>query len=262
MRRQIEFVNKGQRIFGILHYPEGTTAPVPGVVLFHGFTGTKVESHRLFVKMAEYLASLGLAALRFDFRGSGDSEGNFEDTTVSEEISDALVAVDVLAQQPGIDQTRIGVIGLSLGGAVAACTTRRHPMISATVLWSAVADFQETSISNNVRANAIPIVEIDGRRCYDFGGNLVGEEFFADLSLHDPPRELAQSSAKVLIIHGDQDQTVPASHSQTYLKALEQAGKAATLKIIPGASHTYTSYHHEQEVINLTGQWLQKTLGA
>jgi len=70
MERLIAFRNQGQRLYGMLHRPEGV-AIAPAVVLCHGFTGQRIESHRLFVKMARDLAAHGIAALRFDFRGSG-----------------------------------------------------------------------------------------------------------------------------------------------------------------------------------------------
>ena len=75
--RPIVFYNKGQQLNGILHSPVACAALCPAVVFFHGFTGTKVEPHRIFVKTARELAAIGFYALRFDFRGSGDSEGIF-----------------------------------------------------------------------------------------------------------------------------------------------------------------------------------------
>ncbi|MDD4517420.1 MAG: alpha/beta fold hydrolase [Limnochordia bacterium] len=260
MRKQVQFANEGQTIFGILHYPEDTTGPVPGVLILHGFTGTKVEPHRVFVKMAERLVSLGIAALRFDFRGSGDSEGDFADMTLTEEISDAVVAVDYLADYPGIDSTKMGLIGLSLGGAVSACTAKLRPNLSAVVLWSAVADLMKTAIGDNVKALGVPMVEVAGRTLYDFGGNLVGMEFIEDLSNHNPPEELAGSNADVLVIHGDHDPTVPVSHSEIYRSAVAGSGGNIKVKIISGADHTYNSYHHEKELIDTTGEWLAQKL--
>ena len=97
METPVTFDCKGQQIVGMLHLPEGR-GRVPAALLMHGFTGTKVESHRLFVKISRALAEHGIASLRFDYRGSGDSAGDFEEMTIRSEIADALEAVRFLAR--------------------------------------------------------------------------------------------------------------------------------------------------------------------
>lgn len=54
--------------------------------------GQKLEPHRLFVRMAEALAQAGYVSLRFDFRGSGNSDGDLADMTLAGELDDALAA--------------------------------------------------------------------------------------------------------------------------------------------------------------------------
>lgn len=143
-REPISFVNEGQKLIGVLHRPvEAYRDKIPAVVFFHGFTGTKVERHRIFVKAAEALAREGIAALRFDFRGSGDSEGDFEDMTLPGEISDARVSLDYVSGVPGVDGNNIGILGLSMGGAVAASVSD-DPRVRSVVMWSAVADLERT----------------------------------------------------------------------------------------------------------------------
>ena len=104
---------------GMLHLPE-EKGPFPAVAIYHGFTGTKVEPHRLFVKMSRALVQKGIAGTLWIFRGSGDSEGDFADMTVSGEIADAIRVLDFLQEQPEVDGERLGVLGLSMGGAIAA----------------------------------------------------------------------------------------------------------------------------------------------
>ena len=71
----------------MIHRPERARARRggPGVVLFHGFTGDRMESHWLFVKCSRALARAGIASLRFDFYGSGESEGEFSEVTLQGE---------------------------------------------------------------------------------------------------------------------------------------------------------------------------------
>ena len=144
----------------------------------HGFTGQKVEAHRIFVKTAEALAAQGYLALRFDFRGSGDSEGAFEEMTFEGEVSDAVRAVDYLLAEEPVDPERIGVVGLSMGGAVAACLSGRDERIKATVLWAAVADFEVLGAPD--RWNDSPwMPEFES---WDIGGLLVSRRFIQALA--------------------------------------------------------------------------------
>ncbi len=137
METQVSFLSGGEQIFGVLHVPEVT--PAAGIIMCHGFTGSKSEAHRLFVVAARDFCGHGLAVLRFDFRGSGDSAGEFSDMTIHREIEDAQAAFDFLAARPEVDSGRLGVLGLSLGGCVSACLSGQETRIKALVLWAAVA---------------------------------------------------------------------------------------------------------------------------
>ncbi|KLU63127.1 hypothetical protein CEB3_c04770 [Peptococcaceae bacterium CEB3] len=58
------------------HFPtDMSDEEIPAVILFHGFTGTKLEPHRLLLKISHALEKLGFASFRFDFLGSGESDG-------------------------------------------------------------------------------------------------------------------------------------------------------------------------------------------
>ena len=96
--RPLVFTNKrGQRLFGVLHLP-ASKERVPVVVMAHGFTDDKTGDNRLFVKFARVASRHGLAVLRFDFAGSGDSEGDFSQVTINSELDDLLSAVDYVEE--------------------------------------------------------------------------------------------------------------------------------------------------------------------
>src|SRR5947208_9086564 len=121
----VEFQNrKGQRLRGVVHLPGEAAARSPGVVFFHGFTGSRMEVHWMFVKCARALSRAGIASLRFDFAGSGESEGEFARASLQSEIDDAHDAVAFFGQHGGIDAARLGLCGLSLGGSIAATTAQ------------------------------------------------------------------------------------------------------------------------------------------
>ena len=253
MERPITFVNGGQQIVGILHIPS-TNDPVPGVVLCHGFTGNKAESHFVFTKLARALCDAGIAALRFDFRGSGDSEGTFEEMTVSGEIGDALIALDELAAQPFVDNEALGIMGLSLGGCVAASAAGRSHRVKSTVLWAPVHDPAPIFTRRAEPGTEFPL---------EFsGGMLLGKCFADDVHNVKPLKEIRDTSGPVLVLHGDNDETLPVEGSEAYVTALEGTGIPCMREVIPGGDHTFASVAHEKIVIERTVAWFSEHLKA
>lgn len=259
MRYPITFKNQGELLIGVVHRPDEDrdvrAAARPGVVILHGFTGHKIGSHRMFVKMAERLASMGMVALRFDFRGSGDSEGNFEDMTFGGELSDALLALNYMLGHEGVDPKRLGVLGLSMGGALAACVTGRSGKVRSTALWSAVADLNLFQyVAKDITDEHGPI------ETYDLQGNLVGRAFIDELGSYVPYEEVADGRTPVLVVHGTADELVPLSHAHQFADALKAAGNPYKLHIIEGADHTYNAHPWEIELIDVTAAWFEQTL--
>lgn len=76
MEETVEFACAGKRLFGVLHVPEGEDAP-PVVLMVTGGPQTRVGSHRFYVQLSRHLCARGVASLRFDYEGLGDSEGGF-----------------------------------------------------------------------------------------------------------------------------------------------------------------------------------------
>jgi uncharacterized protein len=247
---QAQFASQGQAIFGVLHTPEAT--PAPGLIMCHGFTGDKSESHRLFVNAARDFAAHGLAVLRFDFRGSGDSAGEFRDMTIATEIDDAQAALDFLASRPEVDPSRLGVLGLSLGGCVAACLAGREPeRVKALVLWAAVAHTKETF------ARVLPPFE--GAEVLDLSGWGLGRAFLDDARRRRPLEEVARYPGEALIVHGGEDQTVPVSDAQDYQ---EVVGARSRVVIVGGADHTFSHFDWKGQAIAASRDFLMAKLAG
>lgn len=254
METTITFKSQGMQVVGVLHMPDRRKGKVPAVVLFHGFTGTKVEPHRIFVKQARALARAGIAALRFDFRGSGDSEGEFSNMTLSGELKDARAALAFIRSRPGIDTSRIGVLGLSFGGAVASLLLGNDRDICAAALWAPVGHPSEMS---QHRYTAKVERQLKQMGCVDYGGSAVGKCFFDDIGKHQPIKAIVKTRAPVLLIHGSEDQTVPPKTTRDYEVALKKARCAVVRHVVPGADHTFNSLPWEVQVLALTLEWFR-----
>ena len=120
----VEFDNPeaGIRLAGTLTIPAGD-GPHPAVVLISG-SGPQdrdetVFGHRPFLVLADYLTRRGIAVLRCDDRGIGESTGDFAVATTPDFASDALAAVAFLRNRPELDHGRTGLAGHSEGAIVA-----------------------------------------------------------------------------------------------------------------------------------------------
>ncbi len=257
MERPVLFFNHGQQLNGILHSPMARESLCPAVVFFHGFTGTKVEPHRIFVKTARELAAIGVYALRFDFRGSGDSAGDFSEMTIGGEVSDALKSIDVLSAMPGVDPARIGVLGLSMGGCVAACVSGRDRRVKSTVMWAPFSDDPPERKQERMARAAETPTEAELAQA---NANVVGDAFYAELPDIAPSVEIQTFEGALLVIHGSGDNVVPVSHGQRYYELMAEREAPTALEIIADADHTFNTVGWEQAVITASVDWFQRTL--
>jgi dipeptidyl aminopeptidase/acylaminoacyl peptidase len=122
MQTPVTFDSDGLKLSGVLHRPDGMKPGEkrPAFLVLHGFGTSKNGGTPIII--SEMLEEWGYVALRFDFRGCGDSEGEHARVLCMDQVSDTSNAVTWLAQQDGVDPDRIGAIGHSFGAAVAVYT--------------------------------------------------------------------------------------------------------------------------------------------
>jgi alpha-beta hydrolase superfamily lysophospholipase len=111
--KSVAFYSEGIRLAGVLTVPSGA-GPHPGVVLCHGFTGIK---ELILPYYARRFVEAGFAALAFDYRGFGESEGPRGRLIPLEQVIDIRNAITFMEAQPEVDAVRIGLWGTSFGGA-------------------------------------------------------------------------------------------------------------------------------------------------
>jgi hypothetical protein len=115
--RRVTFPSGDLTLEGVLHVPDAT--PAPGAVVCHPHPqhGGDMENN-VVTAACRALAERGFAALRFNFRGTGASDGVFDDGRG--ERDDVAAALNYLASLPGVDAKRVGLIGYSFGAMMAA----------------------------------------------------------------------------------------------------------------------------------------------
>lgn len=126
----------------MVELPDGASPahPVPGVVLCQGLSGVK---HLVLPQIASRLAAEGLASIRFDYAGYGESDGERGWIDPRARSDDALSALAFLASHEAVDTSRIGVYGHSYGGPVAIAVAAQQARIRAVVSVSGPGDGAE-----------------------------------------------------------------------------------------------------------------------
>ncbi|WP_286181370.1 alpha/beta fold hydrolase [Rhizobium sp. ICMP 5592] len=215
---KVSFSVDGQKVIGTLStIDDNPKAPV--VVMFHGFGGSRDElaikdtKDGVFSHSARLLAESGYASLRIDFRGSGESDGKWADTTFSGQIKDGIAAVDWLKASDKVDGSRISILGWSQGGLVGAHVARARPDVKSVTLWAPVVTplytYGNVLGADNVAKGLTspPDTEITARLPWGVDTTLKAS-FFKEMPTTSTIAAIAHYPGPLQVIVGSKDTTV------------------------------------------------------
>ena len=242
--------NEGQKIFGVLHRPL-TNALSPLVIFCHGLAGHKSGSFRSYVALAQRLAEAGITALRFDFRGSGDSEGEFSEVTTESEVSDLMKIFTFVLQDTRIDPNRIGLFGRSFGGLVAIRAAAQHMHVKSLALWAPMYDAEQWR-GLWKGPQDLPFLingQLPSKKLFD--------SFFA---MKLTPEFEKISHIPLLHIHGDSDGVVSLLHADQYKQARSFAKAQNHFVILEKGDHDFSERKGREEAMKTTIDWFKQTL--
>lgn len=257
IQKPLYFLSDGEEIAGTLHLPAGR-ARAPGVAMVHGFRGQRCGAHFMLVELSRRLADAGVASLRFDCRGCGESSGRFEEVTPERHLRDAAAALGELGALGRIDDSRLGLVGVSLGGMIAALLASSDERVKAAVLISPVARADEMA-AGMLTGLMRDKLERDGR--VDIGGLYLAKGFFDGIEGLDGPSRIADSPAALLVINGSDDETVPPGHADEYFEKARTRAATTERLVVPGADHTYSSVPWREAALSGAVDFLTGTLG-
>lgn len=216
------------------------------LVLCHGMESTRAGTKQTAI--AERFVPKGYTVLRFDFSYVGDSEGDYEDLTVSGEVDDALGALDFMHQFGGA--TDCTLVGSSLGGLVALlAATRAQHVVSRVATIAPVAD--PHIFTKDLTPDAIAGWRSRGRR--RVGANFLRPTFLDDVLALDAPRAFSHLNIPILVLHGDADTVVPPSHAELIAR---YAGGPVTIKHFPGVGHRFEEPGALARLLDTLDAWL------
>ena len=189
----------------------------PMVIFCHGFNGTM--NGPLFDLVADTLQAHGIASIRFDFNGHGESEGEFKDMTVPNEIEDAKKVVEYVRDLKYVSD--LAIVGHSQGGVVASMTAGLlseelgEPAFKAVALMAPAAVLRDDAIRGNTMGKTYDpfdpgeYVELWGG--LKLGGNYIRTAF--SLPIYETA---AKYQGPALIIHGNADRVVPYTYGERF----------------------------------------------
>ncbi|MEE9199748.1 MAG: alpha/beta fold hydrolase [Dehalococcoidia bacterium] len=208
------------------------------IILVHGGEKHRADPYIGMLSVARDLAGRGCCVLLFDLRGHGESEGKRSSLGYYER-RDLLGAIDYVLNR-GIAHHRIGILGFSLGAAIALLVASGDGLGVPVVSDSSFADLPAL-----IKREASRRIDLPG--VFNLGWMWMTRAMYGvDLGAIRPVEAIKKLPAgRVLIIHGAEDETVPLADAHTLHDASNNAGDG--LWIVPGASHvrSYRTYPEE-----------------
>lgn len=240
------------KLQAVIHKPQLKSGErVPMVLLCHGFMGNKDGA--LENRIANLLSERGIASIRFDFNGHGQSEGRFQDMTVPNEIVDAKKVIDYVSALPYVSS--VAISGHSQGGVVAAMTAGElgSDKIKAVVLLAPAAVLRDDAIRGSTMGATYDPFNL-GEYVELFRGLKLGAEYIRTAFSLPIYETSAQYQGPALIIHGTGDRVVP----YTYGERFHQIWPKSKLQIIDRADHGFSK--EIEQVATSTAEFLSQTL--
>jgi len=214
------------------------------VVLGHGVTGNK--DRPFVVALAEALSGDGIPTLRLSFSGNGDSEGRFEDSTISKEVEDLCCVIDALDED-----WNIIYVGHSMGGAVGVLRASKDNRIQALVSLAGMVhteSFAQTEFGD---------VTPDSGCMWDEPSCPLSSAYMDDMKMIGSVVTRAPSiEVPWLLVHGTEDDVVPLQDS---LDIYERANDPKELIQIDGCDHVFSE--HTDQMIKIVSGWVRKHIG-
>ena len=239
---------------------EGT---YPAVVMLHGTGSTRDEAGGGYAYAAPVLAEkYGIATIRIDFMGNGDSTADYTSYTFESAVADAVAAAEYMAAQENIDGDHIGVMGWSQGGTDALLAAGQHPEIfKSVVTWAGAPDLGLLLTDEDyaeAQQNGYFTMEFDWRDPLN-----VSLQWCEDVKNIDVLDVFTAYEGPVLAIHGTEDTTVDPDWSNKI--AGTSTNEASGTCFIEGMDHTFNVFTEEDlhslyTAIDATGEFFAATL--
>ncbi len=232
--------DNGENLRGVVNLPDDfdENKKYKTVIFFHGLSGDRNGSKWFRISNAKYLCKMGYAVIRFDFSGSGESDGDFYDMTLGRELEEARLIVDFAKGLSYVDKDQISWYGHSLGGVIASILayelkpksllllapasdiTKRDFMVKMSPELDNIID---ESVDYRLEENKKKLLDLIPIEDIDFGGVKIHKNFFVDLLSYDVYEKAKKYKGRVLIMRGSLDDLVDRPSNEKLAQSFEKA---------------------------------------
>lgn len=247
--QRIEFPGaNGTPLVGRLHHPP---APSAFALFAHCFTCSK--DLRAAVQLCRALADCGIATLRFDFTGLGESPGDFEDTNFTSNVDDLIAAADYLRAR---HRAPALLVGHSLGGAAVLAAAARIPEARAVATVGAPCDAKHV---RRLFAQSEADIEAEGEADVVIAGRTfrIKKQLLDDLESQASPEKLATLKKSLMVLHSPQDNIVDIDNARCIFMAARHPKSFVSLD---GADHLLQKEADARYVGSVLASWASRYL--
>jgi putative redox protein len=247
--KKVEFFNKnGYKLSARMELPL-SSRPDAYAVFAHVFTGSKNLSATRYISRA--LTLNGIAVLRFDFTGLGESEGDFSDTNFTSNVEDLLAACRFLRdnfEAPSI------MIGHSLGGAASVFAASMVDSIKAV---ATIGTPSEPEHVTHLLTHKMEDIELSGKAEVNIGGQVftIKKHFLDDLRSKNMYKIIKNLNKALLVLHSPQDRVVEIENAAQIYHAAKHPKSFITLN---NADHMLTNKDDAFYVGNMIATWAKR----
>lgn len=236
---------------------EGKT--YPAVIMLHGNGSTRHEAGNAYDFTAPEMAKAGIATIRFDYIGNGDSTSDYIDFTYDKGVEDAMKCYDYLATLGTIDMDHVGIMGWSQGGRLALLTAGRNDVFTSVCTWAGAYDQKGREEEQYEIAKKNGYYEVT----YDWRDSLKQSPAYYECAMAiDYAKEVANIKAPILAINGKEDTVVTPETAQEIVDA--STNPDSQVLLLDGADHTFCVFSGDDTVLRTLVQdmidWFNRTL--
>jgi uncharacterized OsmC-like protein/esterase/lipase len=251
---KLEFENaSGDLLAGLLELPEQVETVTSYALFAHCFTCGKDIAAASRISRA--LAARGIAVLRFDFTGLGNSDGDFANTNFSSNIDDLISAARALGKHYRAPEM---LIGHGLGGAAVLSAAARLDSIKAVVTIAAPATANH--VAHLFKQSADTIREL-GEAQVNLGGRefLIKNQFVEDIELYSSTDQIQQLDAALLVMHSPVDSLVSIDEAA---RIYQSARHPKSFISLDQADHLLSKAVDSEYVAASIATWASRYLGS
>lgn len=243
MEKKISFRNSNkQKIIGIINEFDKNSKKI--ILVIHGYASHK--NGRTNKWILQSLNKQKLNSLRIDLNGCKESQGKFENQTISNTIDDVVSAINFLKKK---NYDEISLIGNSAGGMTAIGATIKTQIIKKLFLIAPATNYVTQRI-RKYKKSGIKKWKEKGHIFYEKANGekfKVNYSFFEDAHNHIMKNKSYLIKCPVLIVHGDKDDVVPFSDTYEFAQKIENK----KIVIIKGASHNFLENNNYKKIQKL-----------